>query len=291
MPPDLATLARHGRTFRLTGRLLPRATLARAASLYAFCRAVDDMADEGVNQQAARTGLLGLRRAVLAGDASHLLAARFLALRTDAGASTDAAVALIDTVLSDLGPVRVPDEATLLRYAYGAAGTVGLQMCAVLNVSDPHAAPYAIDLGIAMQLTNIARDVAEDAAQDRLYLPATWLPPGLEPAGVMDATGPVFDAVQAVLARAGHRYRSAAQGFHYLPARVRPAIRAAARLYEEIGVQVLRQGPGYLHAGRCVVSLPRKVALLAGCLANRAPVGPHDPLLHTALRGLPGVRA
>jgi len=288
---SIAVLARHGRTFRLAGRLLPRATLSSAAHLYAFCRAVDDMADEGMDQGAAHAGLLHLRQAVLARDASHPLAAQLFALR----ASTEAAVALIDTVLSDLGPVRVADEAALLRYAYGVAGTVGLQMCAVLGVDDPRAAPHAIDLGVAMQLTNIARDVAEDAVRDRLYLPATWLPPGLEPAGVMEAPGPVFTAVQQVLARADRRYRSAERGFHHLPPRMRPAIRAAARLYEEIGLRVLRQGPGYLHSGRCVVPLPRKLLLLAGCLGaevwGRVPAGPHDPMLHLTLRGLPGVRA
>ena len=292
MTAAVRVLARHGRTFRLAGRLLPPATLSCAAELYAFCRAVDDMADEGADDDAARAGLLHLRLAVLTRDASHPLAAQLFALR--AGAGTEAAVALIDTVLSDLGPVRLADEAALLRYAYGVAGTVGLQMCVVLGVDDPCAAPHAIDLGVAMQLTNIARDVAEDAARDRLYLPGAWLPPGLEPAGVLDAPGPVFAAVQQVLARADRRYRSAERGFHHLPPRVRPAIRAAARLYEEIGLRVLRQGPGYLHAGRCVVPLPRKLLLVAGCLGaglGRVPAGPHDPMLHADLRGLPGVRA
>ena len=301
MTGAVGVLARHGRTFRLAGRLLPRAMLSSAAELYAFCRAIDDMADEvadqaagaAVDQDAARAGLLRLRRAILARDASHPLAAQLFAL--PAGVSTEAALALIDTVLSDLGPVRLADEAALLRYAYGVAGTVGLQMCAVLGVDDPCAAPHAIDLGVAMQLTNIARDVAEDARQDRLYLPAAWLPPGLQPSGVMDAPAPVFAAVQQVLARADRRYRSAERGFHHLPPRARPAIRAAARLYEEIGLRVLRRGPAYLHAGRCVVPLPRKLALLAGCLGagvfGRVPAGPHDPMLHHALRGLPGVRA
>ncbi len=287
----LAVLARHGRTFRLAGRLLPHDALAVAASLYAFCRAVDDMADEGDDPQAARAGLLDLRRAVLAGDRSHALAAQFLALRASAGASTGAAVALIDTVVSDTGQVRLADEAELLRYAYGAAGTVGLQMCAVLGVNHPQARPHAIDLGVAMQLTNIARDVAEDAAQGRLYLPAAWLPQGFGPADVMNAPDAVFAAVRCVLARADQRYRSAARGFHYLPPRMRPAIRAAGRLYEEIGLRILRKGPGYLQAGRCVVPMWRKVGLLTGCVVGSTRAGPHDGSLHADLRGLPGIQA
>lgn len=287
---SVAILAQHGRTFRLAGRLLPQAALADAAALYAFCRAVDDLADETPDPEAAQAELIALRRAMLDG-AGHPLADAFAELHARTGASLRAALVLVDTVTNDLGPVRIPDGAALLRYAYGAAGTVGLMMCSVLGAPDPRAAAHAIDLGVAMQLTNIARDVVADAGQDRLYLPASWLPPSLGPGDVADAPGPVFHAVQQVLAHAGHRYRSAEAGFCFLPRRVRPAIRAAARLYEEIGLMALRRGPAYLNAGRCVVPMHRKLVLLAGCLAASVPPGPHDRLLHAALHGLPGTHA
>lgn len=286
----VAVLARHGRSFRLAGRLLPRAALRDAAELYAFCRAVDDLADEAQDPAAARASLLALRRALLAGDAGHGLAAPFLALHARTGASLHAAVALTDAVLTDLGPVRVSDEAGLLRYAHGVAGTVGLMMCAVLGADAPAAEPHAIDLGIAMQLTNIARDVAEDAARDRLYLPAAWLPPGLGPEGLAGNPEAAFSAVRRVLARADRHYRSAESGHRHLPARVRPAVRAAGRLYEEIGLRVLRRGPARLLAGRCTVPAPRKLLLAAGSWFGGSPAGPHDPALHDALRGLPGTR-
>lgn len=288
---SLAVLARHGRTFRLAGRLLPRAMLSDAAALYAFCRAVDDLADLSPDAGAARAELLALHKALLRHTPDTPLAARFAVLRRAAGVCPNAAAALVATVLTDLGAVRMADEAALLRYAYGVAGTVGLMMCPVLGAHDPRAVAHAIDLGVAMQLTNIARDVAEDAAQGRLYLPAAWLPPGLAPSGVLDVPGPVFQAVQQVLALADRRFRSAELGYRHLPPRVRPAIRAAARLYEEIGLRVLRRGPGYLAAGRCVVPLPRKLMLLAGCLAAGLPHGPHDEVLHAAFHGLPGARA
>ena len=111
------------------------------------------------------------------------------------------------------------------------------------------------------------------------------------PADIPDATGPVFAAVQQVLARADRLYRSAELGYRYLPRRVRPAIRAAARLYEEIGLRVLRHGPGYLQDGRCVVPMPRKLLVLAMCLGERTHAGPHDPALHAVLCGLPGTHA
>ena len=278
MTDAVAVLARFGQSFRLAGRLLPSSTLTDAAELYAFCRGVDDLADECLEPAAARAELLLLRDAVLAGDDDQPMAARFLALQRRCGVDPGAAVTLIETVLSDLEPVRIADEAALLRYAHGAAGTVGLLMCPILDARSAAATTYAVDLGIAMQLTNIARDVAEDAKRGRLYLPATWLPTGLDAARLHQAPDAVFSAVQLLLDRADRRYRSAELGYRHLPARVRPAIRAAARIYEEIGRRILHHGPGYLAAGRCIVPMPRKLLLLAGSLVAAPMRSVPDPV-------------
>jgi phytoene synthase len=286
----LAVMARHGRSFRLAGRLLPRGELDAAAELYAFCRTVDDLADESADAAQARRSLLGLL-AALRGAGSHPLAERFRPLRLR-GVPEDAAALLVETVIGDIGAVRIADEAGLLRYAHGAAGTVGVMMCAVLGATDEAARPYAIDLGVAIQLTNIARDVAADAAQDRLYLPAEWLPRGYAPQDVARRPDPAFAAVRRVLDRADRHYRSAERGYDRLPPRSRRAIRAAARLYEAIGPTVLRAGPGALVCGRrCVVPGWRRLALLAGCLLPSPPAGPHDAGLHAAFSACPGTPA
>ncbi len=284
-------LAKYGRSFRLAGALLPSETLNHAAELYAFCRAVDDLADETLDSLAARHALLVLRTAIMTKDTAHPLALALLALHRSHGVSLSAAIRLIDTVQQDLGPVRIADEGALLRYAYGAAGTVGLMMCAILDISDERAARYAIDLGIAMQLTNIARDVMADAASDRIYLPSTWLPGGLSPASLPSQHTQVFAAVVRLLALADRRYRNAERGYHHLPSRMRPAIRAAARIYEEIGLGILRQGPDYLLAGRYVVPLPRKLMLMAKCLSpdlqsKRASAVPPIPIHNVPGAGL-----
>jgi len=263
---SVAVLARCGRSFRLAGRLLPGDTLRNAAALYAFCRLVDDLADETTDPVAARAELLGLRRAVLAGDTTDALAQPFLALQASHGLKAQSAATLIDTVMQDLEPVRLADEAALMDYAYGAAGTVGEMMCAILGVRIAQALPHAIDLGMAMQLTNIARDVIEDAGRGRIYLPAAWLPNDVTADNLFSRAESVFPAVRRVLECADSRYRSGARGFAHLPPRVRPAIKAASRLYEEIGLRILRQGPAYMSAGRCVVPSGRKLVLLASCL-------------------------
>jgi len=266
MTEAINNLAKYGRSFRLAGRLLPVAILNHAAELYTFCRAVDDLADETPDRTIAQHDLLALRAAILARDPSHRLAVPLLTLHRSHGVSLTAAVTLIDTVLQDLGPVLLADETAVLNYAYGAAGTVGMMMCAILDVSDKMATPYAIDLGIAMQLTNIARDVSADAASGRVYLPASWLPPGLGAAQLGAYPSEVFAAVGRLLDLAADRYRNAARGYQYLPPRVRPAIRAAGQIYEEIGLGILRRGPAYLTAERYVVPMPRKLMLMAGCL-------------------------
>ena len=269
---SVAVLSRYGRSFRLAGRLLPGDCLRDAATLYAFCRAVDDLADETTDPIAARADLLALRGAVIAGDRSHVLAQPFISLRDSHGAGTASAVTLIDTVLRDLQPMRLADEAALMDYAYGAAGTVGEMMCAVLGVSSVQALPYAVDLGMAMQLTNIARDVIEDADNGRVYLPAAWLPDDVTPGILPSRPEAVFAAVERLLAGAERCYRSGEQGLVFLPPRVRPAIRAAARIYEEIGLRILRKGPAYLAARRVVVPMHRKMVLLVSSVLDTKPV-------------------
>ncbi len=288
----VAILSFYGRTFRLAGRFLPRADLEAAAILYSFCRQVDDLADEASDPAAARAALADLCTALRGDPGDNPLAAQFAGLASAHAMDREVAAHLVETVRSDMGPVRIEDEAALLRYAYGAAGTVGLMMCDVLRAADPKAKPFAIDLGIAMQLTNIARDVAEDAARDRLYLPATWLPPRMPPAAFLDHREAVFGAVQRVLDRADQHYRSAELGYRYLPRHARLAIGVAGRLYEEIGLKLLGKGPDYLAGPRCVVPAWRKAVLLpaiAAAAMNKPREQHHDRRLQPEIEGLPGV--
>ena len=279
----LATLSRHGRSFRLAGNLLPRDLLDDAAELYSFCRYVDDLADEADDLDSAGIALLSLRRSMLEGKATHPAVAGFLRLGARHGLDAMVAARLIDTMLGDLGPVRIPDVAALLRYAYGAAGTVGLLMCRLLGVRDPLAAPHALDLGVAMQLTNIARDVVEDARRDRVYLPESWVA-----ASELRRPEPVFEAVTRVLDLAELYYASGHQGLAYLPWRSRLAVGSAASLYREIGQRIRALGPAYLASPRLVVPRARRLVVLGRSLPSslgmRRPQ-PHDPGLHILLRG------
>jgi len=231
----------HGRTFFVASHLLARVHASRAATLYAFCRHVDDLADDAPDAQAARCALAAVSRALIDGRANDPWTAALLALQAQTGMLLAPARALVAGVASDLDPVRIADEEQLLRYAFGVAGTVGLMMCAVLDVRDPRAAPFAIDLGIAMQLTNIARDVGDDARMDRRYLPATWVgdiaPTAIAaPDAALQAV--LRAATRRLLALAERYYASGEAGLGFLPVRARVAILAAARMYRAIGGRI-----------------------------------------------------
>ncbi|MCY0993028.1 phytoene/squalene synthase family protein [Nannocystis sp. ILAH1] len=292
-----ATLARHARTFDLAGWFLPAERLDEAAVVYAFCRLVDDVVDLA---QAPGEGLAAVEaiEAELAGTAeARPLVACYRDLLAGWGVPLQVAHELIAGVRADAGPVALPDDAALLRYCYQVAGTVGLMMCGVIGARDPLASPFALDLGIAMQLTNIARDVAEDAARGRVYLPANRLDfAGTSPEALLAGTAgreAVAGVVLDVLALAERYYASADAGMRFIPWRTRLAIVVASRVYRAIGLRLRRRGGDAL-AGRTIVPALEKAlwtgAALLGFLrgAIRPRQEPHDPQLHRFIADLPG---
>ncbi len=267
-----AVLARAGRTFHLASRFLPARMRVDAAELYAFCRRMDDLADdsaEGGGGELARV-IEALERDPLGEEAEAVgwpvdLEARFSGI-------SKVAVTLTRALAADTGPRRIATESELLEYAFGVAGTVGLMMCRVLD-APPAGAPAASHLGIAMQLTNIARDVREDRGRDRIYLPAEWVAPQSVDAA-LDGGDPqsLIAATRRLLSLADRYYVSAHAGMRYLPLQARAAILAAASCYREIGVVVGRDIPASWQR-RAVVVGRRKAALVARALAKAAALG------------------
>ena len=275
-------LARAGKSFHLAGKFLPAERRRAATQLYAFCRGLDDLADETGDAAQIEAVAAALEKR----DASHPLASLYLTLPNPEPAP---AIALARALRDDTGPTEIPDERALLRYCHGVAGTVGLMMARVLGANDPAAEWHAIDLGIALQLTNIARDTREDADRGRRYLPATWL--DLTPAAIRRAPEIVHRAALRSLALAEPYYASGIAGLVYLPPESRRGILVAARVYREIGEELRRRGP---HRGedRVVVPAWRKATLVAGAFFGTAPWSAkkptHDAALHRGLDGLVG---
>ncbi|MCA9549582.1 MAG: phytoene/squalene synthase family protein [Myxococcales bacterium] len=299
MSGHLATLAAGSKSFSFAARFLPAERRADAALLYAFCRWVDDLADEAPDPAEARARLDAVEAQLSAQEPELPQVAELVAMARRVGMDLAHARELVRGVRSDLGVVRVADDRALFRYCYRVAGTVGLMMCPVLGVRAEEALPFAVDLGVAMQLTNICRDVREDALRGRVYLPATRLAAaGVSQDGLLalapERAGGVERVVQDLLLVAERYYHSAERGLRFIPARPRVAIAVASRVYREIGRRLIARGTPVL-AGRTVVSGARKafvaVGGVLGVLARAVAVAwarPHAAELHLHLAGLPG---
>jgi 15-cis-phytoene synthase len=266
--PALRSLMRGGsKSFFAASLLLPGRVRAPATALYAYCRLADDAIDLGSDPHAAMRDLQdrldaiydGRPRAIEADQALAGVVHRFALPRTLFDA-------LLEGFLWDAEGRRHETLADVEAYGARVAGTVGAMMALIMGTRDHQAIARACELGVAMQLTNIARDVGEDARNGRLYLPRRWL----AEAGI-DADAwlrkPVFDAalgsvVARLLNAADTLYRRAEHGIKALPRDCRPAIRAARLVYAEIGAQLCREGLDSV-SRRTVVSKQRKLVLMA----------------------------
>ncbi|MGC6472303.1 MAG: phytoene/squalene synthase family protein [Parvibaculales bacterium] len=291
-------LAKHGKTFNWARRFLGQGQGDKAARLYAFCRYLDDIADGDVNGgSAALTNIQDMLAQKQAVD--DPVVAQFMGFAEVTGIDFAVLDALLDGLIQDQSVVLLDSRRDLLRYAYRVAGTVGLMMCDVLECDDPEAKPFAIDLGIAMQLTNIARDVLADAEMDRRYLPARWCmnlrPIQIRMAGNASETENrllIQTAMEEILDMAEAYYVSGFQGLAYLSPRAQLAIGVAGQAYREIGEKIRRNGFRFWE-GRIVVTPAEKVLRSIDSLSyfkNRfAKTDCHDMSLHADLEGLPYV--
>ena len=260
-------LANGSRTFLAASRLLPRRVRDPAIALYAFCREADDIIDIG----GATEGNLALLRDRL--DAIYRNAPY--------ASSTDRAFsgvvhrfdiprtlpdALIEGFAWDADGRRYETFAEVLAYATRVAGSVGAMMALLMGTRDRAQLARACDLGIAMQLSNIARDVGEDARAGRIYLPLAWMRhAGLDPDEWLadpQASPEIAEIVERLLEAADSLYRRAARGISALPVDCRTGIFAAAYLYGEIGNEVRRNGHNSI-SQRAIVPAKRKIELAA----------------------------
>ena len=266
--PSLRELMRGGsKTFFAASLLLPAQARAPATALYAFCRLADDAIDDGVDKAAALAGLQQRLDAIYAAtpfsiDADQALAKVVKTHRIP----RELLDALLDGFLWDAQGRRYETLADVQAYGARVAGTVGAMMALIMDTRGSAALARACELGVAMQLTNIARDVGEDARAGRLYLPLQWLrEAGVDPEAWLRA--PVFDGsiasvIDRLLRAADDLYARADSGIAALPRGCRPAIRSAQRVYAEIGRKLRQQGLDSV-SRRAVVPASRKLVLIA----------------------------
>ena len=279
-------LANGSRTFLAASWLLPQRVRRPACALYAFCRVADDAIDSAP-PGAVDAALASLRSRLDAAyrgqPADDPVDRAFHAVVRSHAIPRELPEALLDGFAWDASGRRYETLGDVLDYAARVAGAVGAMMALVMGARSAAALARACDLGTAMQLSNIARDVGEDARAGRLYLPLDWL----RDAGIdADAwlAAPKFDArIGALVARllecAEGLYARAAAGVAELPPDCRVGINAARYLYAEIGREVGRRNCNSVDS-RAVVSRRRKAALLGrSMLALRPRRGQSTPAL------------
>ena len=286
-------LSHHGKSFNFARAFLSKDHAVNGARLYAFCRRLDDIADDNPNPDIARAKLKAVDLQLLRQTTPEDWVGDFLELAEDTQMDIAVARQLLAGVLSDLDEVRFETKAQLIQYAYSVAGTVGLMMCDVFHVTNPKARPFAIDLGIAMQLTNIARDIQEDAENNRRYVPGDWVQ-NSHPCDIANPTKRLKPFLQEAAGRlldlADVYYDSARDGLNYLPNRPRLSILVASSVYREIGVK-LRRKQCKTWQGRVFVGFGRILRLAAQAFwafgtdpSLRHTVTTHDLNLHSDIR-------
>jgi phytoene synthase len=234
-------MRRASKTFATASLLFPRIVRDRAAVLYAFCRVTDDRVDD--DPRASPRTIEAMRSRLehaYAGRPENDPVDRAFASLLDAVSLPRALpLALLEGMEWDVQGRRYETVEELHAYAARVAGTVGAMMTLAMGVRGAEVLARACDLGVAMQLTNVARDVGEDARRGRLYMPQTWMrEAGLEPEAWLERPAPspaLGSVVIRLLSDADRLYQRADHGVPLLPRRCRVAIRAARLVYADIG--------------------------------------------------------
>lgn len=268
-------IVRGSRSFRSASRLFDQATREDAWLLYAWCRRCDDEIDGQDHGHGAATLTDAERKARLDRLFAQTLAAldgetvhdpdfqAFQRVALKHRLPQDLPLDLLEGFAMDVAGARYETLEDTLAYCWHVAGVVGVMMARVMGVTDTEILRRAQDLGVAFQLTNIARDVVPDAQAGRVYLPESWLrEAGVSADAVADPANraAVHRVTTRLLAVAEPYYDSAKGGLRGLPFRSSMAVAAARGVYREIGREVRRKGPRAWDA-RVVVGRPAKLWL------------------------------
>lgn len=253
------------KSFSLAAIFFRPDTYQAASQLYAWCRYCDDIVDQNSNAEQLPEAVENLRRKTRSvfrlEPQVELPFAAFQEVVKQYNIPEIYALELIEGMAMDARKETYETFADLEVYAYRVAGTVGMMMTYVLGAAHPDAQKHAKQLGIAMQLTNISRDILEDAQMDRCYLPLAWLRElGLAPEALIrpDSREKMAALAARLVNTAELYYEDGNRGLRYLRFRNALAIRVASSIYRAIGHLVVQRGPSAWDT-RAVVPLYRKL--------------------------------
>ena len=237
-------LKKHAKSFYWASFFLSSNTLDKCSSLYNFCRTLDDIVDDDNNLEIKKEIFSKFKRDFENKNLNNQIIKDIWSVIDNENISKQIIIDLFDGVETDLKEkVVINSKKDLLVYSYRVAGTVGLMMSKILKVKNKEALKGAIDLGIAMQLTNIARDVCEDKARNRQYIDHDFL------------------AIQKIISESQIFYENSFNSISNIPIRSRFSVIVARRIYRKIGDYILKQKniDNYNKAGKIYVPMVEKI--------------------------------
>ncbi len=236
-------LSIYAKSFNWSGFFLPKNIYSKCSKLYDFCRTIDNIADQNADLEIKKKELGEFKIKFEKKDSKNPVIKNMCELMNEFNISKKIVDDLFDGVESDLKKeVGIKTEKELLVYSYRVAGTVGLMMAKIFGVKKKESLQRAIDLGIAMQLTNIARDVLEDEKKNRIYL--------------IKNSQDTFLDIKNIIFKADSFYDSSFAGIKDIPFSCRFSIVVARRVYRQIGKKILQKKDfdSYRKAGKIYVS-------------------------------------
>ncbi len=237
-------LKKEGKSFYWASFFLPKRSKKNAGILYSICRYFDDIADKN-NEN--KTNFLKDSIEEIKNNKSNKVSIFLKKNKINNLIFFD----LIDGFIFDQKKIRIQNKEELIKYSYHVAGTVGLMMSKIIGVKNKKASQSAIDLGIGMQLTNIARDVYEDSKMKRIYLPAKWIPEiSLDNLNNLDELSSeknekILKAIHKVIRLSDKFYKNGFAGLKYIPYSTRLGIFIAANVYRGIGIKIISNKKKY----------------------------------------------
>ena len=287
-------MRKHGKTFYWASFFLDNAKMQAIYSIYSFCRKIDDMVDEAKNLNIAKKKLLIFIDAWNKGR-PHPVINVLNNIPKENWPNQKLVKMFLNGQISDIKFTSFKSEKALIIYCYQVAGTVGLMVCDIFGVKDKKMRYFAIDLGIAMQLVNISRDIYEDSVRNRIYLPESLIGKHLpeEIAHPTKKTAAKIDVARKKMINLANIYfASASQAIDHLPRGAALAVKLASTLYQHIGYQLIQTQ--YQHKEkRCYVTNFCKLLITLKIIAKflitfKVKLKPHNKSLHKFITTLPG---
>ena len=286
-------MRKHGKTFYWASFFLDKSKMQAIYSIYSFCRKIDDMVDEAQTPDIAKKRLLIFMEAWKKCK-SHPVINLLSDIPKENWPNQKLVKNFLNGQISDIKFSTFKSEKSLIIYCYQVAGTVGLMVCDIFGVKDKKMRYFAIDLGIAMQLVNISRDIYEDSLRNRVYLPESLIGkysakeianPDIETAKKIDK------ARKKIIKLANIYFDSASRAIDHLPKGASLAVKLASALYQRIGYQLMNAQ--YVHnEKRCYVSNFSKLLITLGIITKyltslKEEMKLHNENLHKFIRNLP----